>query len=75
MPANIIKSFSDKTGKPESEVESLWNKAKEIAKEQGKEENFSYITGILKKMLKMNESDTESFIEFLGFQEIEKYNH
>ena len=31
MPANIVKSFADKTDKSIEEVETLWKKAKEIA--------------------------------------------
>jgi hypothetical protein len=30
--------------------EEKWQKAKDIAKEQGKAENYAYITGIYKKM-------------------------
>ena len=30
--------------------EEKWEKAKKIAKEQGEEDNYSYITGIYKKM-------------------------
>ena len=56
MPANIVKSFANKTGKSETEVETLWNKAKEQAKEQGHSEEYDYIVGILKRMLKLNES-------------------
>lgn len=64
MPANIVKSFADKTGKSEQEVDKLWNKAKEVAVEAGEAENYAYITGILKKMLGLNE--TISFREFLN---------
>lgn len=64
MPANIVKSFADKTGKSEQEVDKLWNKAKEVAAEAGEAENYAYITGILKKMLGLNE--TISFREFLN---------
>jgi len=71
MPANIVKSFADKTDKSIEEVETLWKKAKEIAKENGQEENYAFITGILKKMLKINETD--SFKEFLIQNEVNKY--
>ena len=63
MPANIIKSFSKKSGKSEEEVESLWQKAKSIAKEANREEDYAYIVGILKNMLSINESI--SFKEFI----------
>jgi len=56
MPANVIKSFAQETGKSAEEVEKLWDKAKEIAKDEGQDENYAYITGILKKMLKINET-------------------
>ena len=56
MPANIVKSFSQKTGKSVQEVEKLWDKAKAIAADEGESENYAYITAILKKMLKLNES-------------------
>lgn len=63
MPSNVVKSFADKTGKSVAEVDKLWNKAKEIASEQGQAENYALITGILKKMLGLNE--TISFKEFI----------
>jgi len=66
MPSVIIKSFADKTNKSIDEVEKLWQKAKEIAKEQGQENNYAYITGILKKMFGLNEHLT--FSEFLKFK-------
>lgn len=52
----MIKSFAKKSNKSVQEVEKLWNKAKAIAKSEGKDENYAYITGILKKELGMNES-------------------
>lgn len=64
MPANIVKSFAEKTGKSVAEVEKLWDKAKESAKESGQSENYAYITGILKKMFGLNEHT--SFKEFLN---------
>lgn len=57
MPASIVKSFAQKSGKTETEVEELWTKAKEIAKENGREEEYDYIVGVLKKMLSLNEED------------------
>lgn len=59
MPASIVKSFADKTGKSVPEVEKLWNKAKALARKDGRKESdddfFPYVTGILKKMLKIDE--------------------
>lgn len=63
MPANIVKSFAEKTGKSVQEVEKLWDKAKELAADGGHKEDYNYIVGILKKMLKLNETDT--FKDFL----------
>ncbi len=61
MPANIVKHFSNKTGKSKEEVDSLWNKSKEIVKKEykdvsDKDDNFyQIVTGVLKKMLGLNE--------------------
>lgn len=55
MPTPQIKNFSKKSGKSVSEVEKLWNKAKELATDMGKKDDFKYITGILKNMLGMEE--------------------
>lgn len=72
MPANIVKSFAEQTGKSEAEVEKLWKEAKAVAAEAGHEEEYDYIVGILKKMLKLNE-EVESFREFLIQKQVEKY--
>lgn len=48
MPASIVKSLAQKTGKPAKEVERLWSKAKEAAKETGRrEEIISDLCGII----------------------------
>ena len=57
MPANIIKSFADKSGKTEAEVEKLWDKAVKMAKEDPKvDDDYAYAVGILKKMLSIKEN-------------------
>jgi len=64
MPSNIIKSFAKKTNKSEAEVEKLWDKAKILAKDTAKKDNieidsgryYAIVTGILKKMLKIDEN-------------------
>ena len=62
MPSNIVKSFADKTGKSEAEVEKLWDKAKGITTKQypdvkESDDNFyALTTGILKRMLRVEES-------------------
>jgi hypothetical protein len=70
MPNAVINSFAEKTGKSVAEVDKLWNKAKEIAKEAGEGENYAYITGIVKKMLGLNE--TVGFKEFLAQEQESK---
>lgn len=68
MPASVVKSFADKTGKSVKEVEKLWDKAKALAKEDGRKESdedfYPYVTGILKKMLKINEEVMNEKIDF-----------
>ena len=58
MPAEVVKSFANKTGKSVQEVEKLWNKAKEIATKEGipKKGFFAFVTAVLKKMLGIKES-------------------
>jgi hypothetical protein len=64
MPNNIIKSFSDKTGKTEKEIETYWNKAKKISIDKGYTETdddfYAYTVGVLKQMLGINESDGQA---------------
>lgn len=61
MPSSVVKSFADKTGKSVAEVEKLWDKAKAIVKDEYKDvpedsdKFYSLVTGILKKMLKIDE--------------------
>lgn len=65
MPNNIVKSFAKKTGKSESEVERLWNKAEGIVKkdykdvEKESDKYYQITTGILKNMLSL-EGNEES---------------
>lgn len=62
MPSNIVKSFAEKTGKSEAEVEKLWSEAKSAAEKQYPEVEkdsdryYSIVTGILKNMLGIKES-------------------
>lgn len=78
MPSNIVKSFSKKTGKSEAEVEKLWQKAKQSAKKQGRKESdpkfYNLVTGILKKMLKL-EKKLLTFGEFLITERTYKYSN
>jgi len=60
MPASIVKSIADKSGKSVDEVERLWGEAKAKAKEEGKSEDgddfYPYVVGILKRMAGIKES-------------------
>lgn len=59
MPNNTVKSFADKSGKDEAEVERLWTKATELVNQKypdvKEDRHYALVTGILKKMLKINE--------------------
>lgn len=57
MPNNIVKSFAKKTGKTVQEVEKMWDEAKAIAYKSGHKEDYDYVVGILKNMLKINETE------------------
>ncbi len=65
MPTSYIKSSSKKVGKSTKTGEKMWNKAKAIAKEQGKEDNFAIITTIYKKMLKES-----TLFDYLDYSEL-----
>ena len=57
MPSNIIKSYSSKTGTTEQEVESKFEKAKEVVKkqypdvEEDSSQFYQIVVGVLKKMV------------------------
>jgi len=57
MPNAIVKSFAQKSGKSEADVEDYWNKAKGIVSKQypevkdGSEQFYKLLTGVLKNML------------------------
>lgn len=62
MPSTMIKNFSKKSGKPEQEVENIWN---ELKKEYPN--NYEAIVGTLKKILKINENFREYLRENTSF--------
>ena len=53
MPVAAIASFAKKSGKSVEEVEKMWDTAKKIAKKAGREDDYAYTTGIVKKALKI----------------------
>lgn len=62
MPSNVIKSFAEKSGKSEKEVEALWDEAKEQVNEnytdveKNSDRYYALVTGILKKMVGLKET-------------------
>lgn len=71
MPSNIIKSFAKQTGNTQKYVEELWEKAKDITEKEYKlkptsKKYYSIVTGILKKMLKLNEDNNSNEEEDLN---------
>lgn len=65
MPNVFLKSVSKKTGKSMESLEANWSKAKELAQEQDKSENYGYITSIFKKITGLKESLFDSLCESL----------
>ena len=63
----VVKSLAAKSNTSEEEVESKWHEAKRIADEQGHEEP-EYVVGVLKRMLKINESEGEEDDEEYHFE-------
>lgn len=67
MPNNIVKSFAEKSGKSVKEVERLWDKAKELVKDEypdtteGSEEFYQLVIGILKKMCSIKSEEFDYF--------------
>jgi hypothetical protein len=59
MPLPYVKKTAKKHHISTAKAEKKWNKAKEIAKSQGKSDNYALITGIYKKMIGENLSFTE----------------
>lgn len=56
-PAALVQSFAKRSGKSVAEVEKLWDEVKAAAKKKFKEDSprfYQYITGTLKKVLKLD---------------------
>lgn len=57
MPTPMLQSMAARSGKSMEEVEQMWSDAKAQAKDKGDAADFyAYTTGILKKMLKLEDS-------------------
>lgn len=63
MPAPYIKKLSDKYDIPITELEKLWDEAKELAKDQDHENDWDYITTIFKKLFNGKYDKNESLQE------------
>jgi len=68
MPSPSLKVFAKKAGTSVERAEKLWKKAKKLASNAGKENDYAYITGIVKKMLKV-ENAIEATLEGESFNE------
>ena len=74
MPATIIKSFAEKSGKSEKEVEKLWDQANAIVSKEyksvknGSDQYFKLVTGTLKNMLGLKETYVER--QFMKFEDL-----
>lgn len=51
MPNAYLQKLADKGKGSIDSLEKKWNKAKTLAKDQGHEDEYDYITGIFKKMI------------------------
>ncbi len=51
MPSSYVSKIAKKKKVSVERAEHLWNKAKELAADQGKSEKWDYITGIFKRMI------------------------
>lgn len=59
MPAPVLSDLAAQAGVSLDRAEDLWTQAKAAAKDQGHDEDYAYIVGILKKMLGLT---TESHV-------------
>ena len=51
MPSALVNKVKEKCDLTKDKAESLWNRAKDKAKEQGHEEEWDYITEIFKHLV------------------------
>jgi predicted Zn-dependent peptidase len=59
MPSTVVKSIAKDTDLSEEGVEELWKEAKEIAKDEGHENDWPYITTITKRLAKAKSKEIE----------------
>lgn len=52
MPQAYVQKLAKEKGMSIASAEKKWDRAKELANEEGKKDDFAYITGIFKKMMK-----------------------
>lgn len=64
MPHPALKSFAQQSGKSLDTLEKYWDKAKELADEQGHKDDYDYITGITKRMAGIAEEYQEEYKSF-----------
>jgi len=68
MPAAVLKSLASKAGVSAERAEKLWQKAKKAAADEGKPEDYAYITGIVKQMMGVASEASEDDVDFLLFE-------
>ena len=59
MPTPYIEKLAKEHNLPIDKVEDYWNKAKVLAGKSGHPEDYAYITGIVKKMVKESDDIAE----------------
>lgn len=59
MPQAFVKKIASKHHVSISTAEKKWEKAKKLAKDQGQENNYAYITGIFKHLMGENVNDEQ----------------
>ena len=70
MPTPYIKKLAKTHGKSIGFTESKWDKAKQIAETEGKEDNFAYVTSIFKNM--MGETlENLTFLQYVVLKEMD----
>lgn len=61
MPTPMLQSMAARSGKSMADVEKMWDEAKSQAKDKADTKDFyAYTTGILKKMLNLDEEPKET---------------